>query len=227
MIFNQKGDYILYLIITILAILIGAILYYVYTGDSGDFNNTNNSDSNFISEFKSKMPNTDAFVKETYATQYPINAKLTLDMKIEITDKDVIISGNPELIVSERPFILENPKLTGFTGIIDKTGLNGGITKIIGDNFDLDIRSTINTSFNNIKKITVQNIELDLENSNINGQINIQNKPHTLNKSYLQIKGFSGDLIIIPGDNNFPEVQLDGNIGYLKIIDGIEEITLK
>lgn len=227
MLFNQKGDYILYIIITILAILIGAILYFVYTGSDSP-NNSTTQDSNFISEFKSKMPQKDVFNNsENYTTTYPIKAKIALDMKIEINDKNVLILGNPNLIVSERSWTLENPELTGFTGTIDKTGLSGGLNRAIGNTFDLDIRATTNINYENIESIIIKDIELDLENSNINGELDIQGKPHALNKSYLQIKGFSGDLKIIPGNDSLPQVELDGNVGYLKIIDGIEEITLK
>jgi len=225
--FNEKGDYILYMIITVLLVLIGAIFYYVYTGDGVDYSTSNNSDSNFISEFKSKMPNTNAFSEETYANQYPIKAKLSLDMKIEINDKNISISGEPEFSISERPFVLLDPKISGFTGTIDKTGLTGGAININGDEYNLEIRSQLTTGFNNIKSITIKDIQLNIENSNIIGELDIQNKPHILNKSYLQIKGFSGDLKIVPNDNNSPEIILDGNVGYLKIIDGIEETTLK
>lgn len=228
MIFNQKGDYILYLIITILAILIGAILYFVYTGGYDDSSSGNTLDSNFISEFKAKVPNKDILLSTEYTTQYPISASFDLDIKIEIDDKNVIIDGNPSIIISERSFKVNNPELTNFIGIIDSTGLDGGINTINGKDFDLDIRARANISFDLIDSIKIKDIELNLESSNISGQLNIQSKPHTLNKSYLQIKGFSGNLTIIPGqDHNSTKVELDGNVGYLKIIDGIEETVLK
>lgn len=225
-IFNQKGDFILYIIVTILVIFVGAILYYMYLEPE---NNTSTiTDSNFISEFKSKMPEKE--IIETYPNTYKIYAKLDFDMKLELQDKNIIFEGNPKIIVSEREFNLIDPILSNFSGYLDNTGIYGSANKLFNKSAHLDLRSEISSNYEDIDKIEIEDTYFDLEQSNTIGIIKVQDREFNLNKGYLKIKGFLGKATIKSTgteDNKKMYVELDGNIGYLKIIDNGLETVLK
>lgn len=222
---NQKGDFLLYIIFTIIILLIGAILVYVYLMPQDNIN-IDNPDSQSLT-FKMQYP--DKTISETtYQKTYPIKAKFKLDMSLIIADKNVNIFGKPEIMVSEHPFEIKNPNLVGFSGTIDKTGLLGNVSKIVSNDVSLDLRASINSNLQNIDKILIDNMYLDMEIPNITGELKILDKDRKLNKSYVQIKGFSGKLTILSdlGNQDYT-VDLDGNVGYLKYIDGVEETILK
>jgi len=220
---NKRGDFLLYIIFTIIILLIGAILVYVYVMPQ-DANSTSTGDTiDFRTQYTTKN------VTETlYTKQYPIKTKLRLEMGLDISDKNINILGKPEILVSERIFILKDPTLTKFSGTLDKTGLQGNVDSINSKDASLDLRTSVSTSFQNIDKLTINNMYLDLETPNISGELDISGKLRTLNKSYLQIKGFNGKLTVIPDLNKeYATLELDGNVGYLKYIDGVEETILK
>ncbi len=230
--FNQKGDFILYLIFTIVILLIGAILYYVYLGSSNNSDGLPNLDGNFLNEFKSKLPNNDPSLNDaTYSNSYSIVAKLNLDMPIQIYDKNLNILGNPIVLINKRKITVKDPLFTEFTGNFTKEGMKGELDSIIaGDSGEtnIELKSQFESDFTNIEEISVNDIYLDLENSNIKGKVTIQDKAYDLNKSYLKIKGFKGKLTIVPNnDNNSAYVKLDGNVGYFEMIDNQIVTTLK
>jgi len=125
---NSKGDFLIYIIFTIIILIIGAILYFVYLND-----NSNNSyqDSNFLGEFKSKLPPMkESQTKEAFENSYPFTAKIKLDMKIEIDDQNIIFYGSPNFLINDRQFIIKDPTLHGFSGIIENKGISGYIENI-------------------------------------------------------------------------------------------------
>ena len=234
---NQRGDFILYLIVTIVIILIGAILYYVYlSGDSNNSLDKTISDNNFFSEFKSKLPNTNTNTidnPETFTNSYLIYTKLALDIKLELEDKNLEINGYPSINLNNRIFKIKDPILTNFTGYIDNTGIIGTTQNINAINAILEISSNIDTNYDNIDSIIINNVYLDLESSNINGILNVQDtntinsdKNFNLNKVYLKMKGFLGN-ITLTKTNDQTYVEMDGNVGYLQIIDNVSITTLK
>jgi len=216
---NNKGDFLLYLIFTIIILIIGAILYFVYLNEDGSKLGLGNTDSNFLGEFKSKLPPTkDLKDKDAFQNTYHILAKIKLDMKIELEDKNLIFDGNPTFLISDRKFVLKDPTLNEFSGTVEKTGFSGYVNEIQTKEDSMEIMSQLTCDFKNIEQIQIKNIYLDIENANIIGEINVQDKKYELNKTYLKLKGFSGDLKFVP-DKEDIFVNLDGNIGYLELRD--------
>jgi hypothetical protein len=220
---NQRGDFILYIIFTIVLLLIGAILVYVYMFPADANNNANNNTISFNNQYLSKN-----IIETAYSKQYPIKTKFKLDMRIDVSDKNVLLYGKPKIMISERQFSLKEPILSGFSGAITKSGLEGNVNSISSKEYELDLRSSIFVGLEEVDKLIIEEMYLDLESPNISGELDIAGKSRTLEKSYLQIKGFNGKLTILPDlDKEFATLVLDGNVGYLKYIDGVEETILK
>jgi len=219
---NEKGDLILYIIFSIIILVIGFIVYFVYL----DADLSNVQDTNFIQDFKTKLPVKDQLDNTIYDNSYIVHAKFLLDNKIELEDKNIIVIGNPSIDVSNRPFIIQDPELINFSGSINKNTLEGIVTHINNDGAQLEINSSINFNLEEISKVIINKTQLNLENSKVTGTINVQGKEYSLDKAYLKLKGFIGTLTIEP-DNNSAYLMLDGNIGYLELIDSISVTTLK
>jgi len=219
---NQRGDFLLYIVFTVVLLLIGAILVYVYLTPQD--NNSNNGEAiDFKTQYPSKL-----ITESVYSKEYPIKAKLVFEVPLNVSDKNVSLFGKPEIIVSERIFIVKDPVLGSFSGTLTKTGLEGNVKTITSKDTSLDLRTAISINFGTIDKLIIDDMYLDLEAPNISGTLDISGKSRALDKSYLQIKGFKGKLTILPDlDKEITTLELDGNVGYLKYIDGVEETILK
>ncbi len=220
---NQKGDFFIYIIFSIVILLIAAIIFYVYQGNDG-FNVFNKDlDVNFSNSLdntlnNSKLPQTTVQKLDTYKNSYAFKAEITINNSYELKDNNISIEGKPTLKISDRDFVLKNPYLSHFKGSIGNT-LEGYVNTIYIDDSEIIIKSKIYSDFNDIEKITIEDLKINFENTNINGKLYYENKAYDLNKAYLNFKGFEGDAIINPKKNT---ITFDGKIGYLKFkVDGL------
>lgn len=244
---NQKGSFILYISFTIILLLIGAIIYYVYLENSTthsrissthfgtsptntEKNTKKNVNNNLLEKLKEKLPPSKIQTpKEKYENSYKISAKLYLNSAFDVKDKNIDIIGKPTLIFGElgkREFIIKDPKLVDFSGSFTNKEFTGTLTNIITNTDELEILSKLDSNYSDIKEIDIDNLDIDFEGANITGTINIQNKTYNLDKVYLNIKGFSGNAKITP-DKNSAYLELNGSLGYFDMIDNQVETTLK
>ncbi len=209
---NQKGDILLYIIFTIILIIIGAIIYYVYL--NYDFNSNKDENTSVLNNLKSKLPSKNVS-NVSYSNNYKFNAKINYFEYIKINNSNLFINGKPNISFNNSLFMLSEPTIYNFEGNLSSENIVGFANYINGKDYNLNINSDITVDYSDVENIIINDFYYDLERSNINGTIKIDTSGDiNLNKAYLKIKGFKGKVIYDPEENI---LEFDGNIGYIKV----------
>lgn len=210
---NQKGDFFIYLIFSIVILLIGAIIFYVYQGqDSFDWF-SKDKDLNFSNSFKdnNKLPATNNTQKlDVYKNSYDFKAEIGINTTYDVKDNNISIIGKPTI---SNILILKNPYLSHFNGAIGET-IEGYVNTIYFEDSEIIVKSKVNFDLNDIDKMVIEELKINFENTNISGKIFLENNTLDLDKAYLNFKGFTGNATINPKNNT---ITFEGKIGYLKI----------
>lgn len=223
---NCKGDFFIYLIFSVVIILIGAIIFYVYQGQDS-FNLFNkNQDLNFSSLEKTsnKLPPTNSTaLKDNYKNTYDFKAEIQINDIFELKDNNIYIYGKPKIIIAEREFLLKDPYLINFEGTLSNT-IEGHVESILFEDSEIKIKSKISLDYNDIDKLIIEDLKINFENTNITGIVYLDTSNLNLDKAYLNFKGFIGTATINPKKNT---IMFEGKIGYLKVKNNSVTTTLE
>lgn len=225
-IMNQRGNTI---IIVVLVVILTLLLIFVFFGkkmgqtdfsidsvldDNSPIKNLVSSSGSSI-ETKGEETKGEAQVQninsDTNKKQAPEKVKMVGQIRgiksANFSNKELELFGETNIIKADGTKIkLSNPILYNFEGTIvledGKAQIVGTVNKITAENAEIEFKKPMQIKITS-NEVNIKKVKFGLERSGLTGDVSINSLGITLNKAYMNMKNYIGDIRIKDGNYYF------------------------